>query len=102
SIGCRLPSPSAKNVAPRSGLTFGWSCISRLHPLEPSHKKAQKAQITALAFVSFCAFCAFLWPIFLDFDIRNCNRIQTLQQIDNLSMIELRIVRFNREKESIA
>src|SRR3954453_16851129 len=38
----------------------------------------------------------------LNFDIINCNCIQTLQQVHHFSMVELRIIRLDREKESIA
>jgi hypothetical protein len=41
-------------------------------------------------------------PVFSDFDIINFQRAQALQQLHRLRMIELRIVRFNRQKESIA
>src|SRR6185369_3392448 len=85
------------NVLPRSGLTFGWSCMSRRHPTPTiSHKKAKKAQIIVLCF--WCLFVA----VRSDFDIIYFNCIQTLQQLNNLSVIELRIVCFDRQEEPVA
>src|SRR5688572_17728221 len=43
STGRREPRPSAKNLLSRSGMYFGWSCISCRQPFTSSSMKARAA-----------------------------------------------------------
>src|ERR1043166_6278093 len=101
SIGCRVESPSVKKVELRNGFILGWSCMSRRQPAEIriSHKEAQKTQTNSLDLL--CLMCLFV-AVISDFDIINFQSIQTLQQLNHFRVIELRIVGFDRQEESIA
>src|SRR6476469_6631121 len=84
--GWRIESPSPKNDVPRYGFIFGWSCISWRQPAA-KHTAANRTKSPSL---------------FLNLDITNFYRTQTLQQVNDLLVVNLRIVRLDREKESIA
>jgi hypothetical protein len=109
-IGCRADRPSPKKLVPRNAFIFGWSCMSRLQPVaiintgskrrtrrRGDREKGRKRRVVAL-FPTL----PFTPSVFSDFDIINFHRAQTLQQLHHLRVIELRIVRFNSQEESIA
>src|SRR6185369_14323917 len=85
-MGCRIARPSPKNGELRYGFIFGWSCMSCRQA--PPTRQTPNSKTT----IPSC---------FLNLDIANFDRPKTLQQIRHRAMVELRVIRLHREKESI-
>src|SRR5687767_11680035 len=78
----RALDPSANSALGRSGLYFGWLCISCRHPL------ANTRQTNAAA-------------VTLRFDVIDLPGSETLQEGPSLLTVELRVIGFNRQEQAV-